>query len=296
LKSLQFDGERAMKYLKTFCDIGPRISGTEGIKKQQEIMIKHFEKEGAKVTKQEFESRQNSRKEKTPFTNLIASWHPEKTDRVLLCCHYDTRPIADQELNKLNWNKPFVSANDGTAGVAMLMELAHHMKDLKFHYGVDFAFFDGEEFIFTNEGPFKDSYFIGSGHFADQYAKNLKTQGFQYKAAILFDLCCHKDAVLQVEMHSYDAAKTIVDQVWGVAQKLKANSFRYERGTDVLDDHLKLIAVKIPAIDIIDSRILSPTGGGYTDWHKLSDTPDKVSPEQMKEVMTVVTTWLQMVK
>src|SRR5258708_312550 len=35
---IKFDGERAMKYLKQICDIGPRISNTEGMRKQQAII------------------------------------------------------------------------------------------------------------------------------------------------------------------------------------------------------------------------------------------------------------------
>ncbi len=42
VKPAKFDGDRAMKYLKQLCDIGPRISGSEGMKKQQELIEKHF--------------------------------------------------------------------------------------------------------------------------------------------------------------------------------------------------------------------------------------------------------------
>src|SRR5262245_28484592 len=39
VKEVPFDSERAMKYLKQLWDLGPRISGTDGIKKIQEVMI-----------------------------------------------------------------------------------------------------------------------------------------------------------------------------------------------------------------------------------------------------------------
>jgi glutaminyl-peptide cyclotransferase len=288
VKEVPFDSERAMKYLKTLCDIGARISGTDGIKKQQEIMIKHFEDLGGKVTKQTFEAKQKSRKDKIPFTNIIVSWYPEKTRRVILCCHYDTRPIADQENDKRNWNKPFVSANDGTAGVAMLMELAHHMKVMSPNLGIDFVFFDGEEYVFETNPITGDDYFIGSEYFAKDYTANRSKLKFTYEAALLFDLCCHENAVLRVESHSYQFAGPIVNQVWEVAKHIEAKSFRYERGDDVRDDHLALNAAKIPAVDIIEF--------GYQHWHKLTDTPDKISPKQMAEVMKVVTTWVQLIK
>ena len=142
-KPVAFDNDRALKYLKQLCDIGPRISASAGMKKQQELIEKHFKDLGASVARQEFKVRQLSRKTDTEMVNFIISWNPEKARRVLICSHYDTRPIADQEANRGNWNKPFVSANDSTSGVAFMMELGNHMKDLKSEFGVDFVLFDG---------------------------------------------------------------------------------------------------------------------------------------------------------
>ncbi len=286
---VKFDSEQAAKYLKQLCDIGPRVSGTEGMKKQQKLIEDHFKKLGATVTRQEFKARQRSRKNETEFVNIIVSWNPQNERRVLLCAHYDTRPIADQEANRANWTKPFVSANDGTAGVAMMMEMGNHMKDVKSEFGVDFVFFDGEEYVFeTDRMGGGDRYFIGSEHFADAYAKSKGKRKYRYDAGVLFDLCHGKGASLKVEMHSYDAARSLVDQIWGVAKAIGAKSFRYERGYEVLDDHIALNRAGIPTVDVIDFD--------YAHWHKLSDTPDKVDPVQMAEVAKVITTWLQKIK
>ncbi len=37
LKEVPFDGKRALQYIRDLCDIGPRISGSDGMKKQQEF-------------------------------------------------------------------------------------------------------------------------------------------------------------------------------------------------------------------------------------------------------------------
>jgi hypothetical protein len=288
-KPVKFDGDRALKYLKQLCDIGPRISGSDGMKKQQELVEKHFKDLGATVTRQEFKVRQRSRKADTEMVNLVVSWHPAKERRILICSHYDTRPIADQEPNRGNWNKPFVSANDGTSGVAFLMELGNHMKDLKTEFGIDFVLFDGEEYVFeTNAMGGGDKYFFGSEHFADDYMKTKDKRKHRYEAGLLLDLFAGKDAQLKVELYSFEAAKTLVDQVWGVAKATGAKSFKYERGYEVLDDHIALIKAGIPTIDIIDFD--------YPHWHKLTDTPDKVSGTQMTEVSNVITVWLQKIK
>lgn len=295
VKAIPFDSKRAIGYVQQLCDIGPRVSGSPGMAKQQKLLTDHFEKHGGTVARQEFEARQRSRKEPITMTNLIVTWQPQRKRRIVLCAHYDTRPAADQEPNRANWTKPFVSANDGTSGVALLMELAHHMKDLPSSVGIDFVIFDGEEYIFDPGEPYVregDRYFLGSEHFADQYARNRAKVEYTYIAGILFDLFAHKDARLAVEGYSYQFAPGLVNQLWKTAESVGAKSFRFERGfrraTEVLDDHIALNRVGIPTVDIIDFD--------YEHWHRLSDTPDKLSGEQMAEVAKVVTTWLQGVK
>ena len=284
------DGDRAHKYLKQLCDIGPRVSGSEGMAKQQDLLTRHFKAHGATVTRQEFKARQRSKKDEVPMTNLIATWFPEHKERIIFCCHYDTRPAAHEE-KSTEWNKPFISANDGTSGVAIMMELAHHMKDFPSKVGVDFVFFDGEEYILDPGVPYireGDKYFLGSEHFASTYAKEKIKLPYRYRGAILLDLCAHPNARLAVEGYSWQFAPRLVTEVWQTAEKLGAKSFKMERGferaADVLDDHIALNQAGIPAVDIIDFD--------YAHWHRLTDTPEKCSPAQMVEVGNVMFGWL----
>src|SRR2546421_687136 len=133
---VMIDGKRAMGYLKEICDLGPRLSATPAMTKQQELIKAHFTKLGADVQTQTFTAKQVSQTKTVDMANLIISWQPKAKKRVLICSHYDTRPIADQEKNKNNWHKPFVSANDGGSGVALMMELGHHVKKLKLDVGL----------------------------------------------------------------------------------------------------------------------------------------------------------------
>src|SRR5688572_21298872 len=57
-----FDGERAMKYLEAVCKIGPRVSGTDGMRDQQKLIEKHFTDLGARVSYQKFTGRQRGKK------------------------------------------------------------------------------------------------------------------------------------------------------------------------------------------------------------------------------------------
>lgn len=277
-KEINFDAKRSLDYLKALCDIGPRISGTEGMKKQQELLQKHFEKHGATVTLQEFKGKQPSRTEPVAMANMIVSWNPEAKKRVLLCGHYDTRPIADQEKPK-DWHKTFVSANDGTSTVAMFMELAHHMKEMPLKVGVDFILFDAEEFIYE---PNRDRFFLGSEHFATEYRKHPPKH--KYHAGILLDLFAHKGAKFPAEQNSLFFAGALVEEVWGEARNLGVRSFVFEQGPEVQDDHIALNRAGIPTIDIIDFS--------YRHWHRLTDLPEECSAESMGDVGKVLISWM----
>jgi len=282
-KAVAFDGKRAMSYLEAICDIGPRMSGTAGMKRQQELIQKHFEDLGAKVAMQEFSARQNSQRRSVPMANMIVSFHPERQRRVILCSHYDTRPIADQEPDPRKWRETFVSANDGGSGVALLMELGHHVKDLKTNVGVDFVFFDGEEYIFDRD---RDKYFFGSEHFAQTWKKSKPR--VDYAAAILLDMVGGKNARFPAEGYSFARATKLVREIWGLAGELGCQAFKDQVGQRVQDDHLALLNAGIPAIDIIDFE--------YAHWHRLSDVPANCSPQSMEQVARVLGVWLQRTK
>ena len=278
-----FDAKRAMGYLEALCKIGPRISGTDGMKKQQELLEKHFKEHGGQIDWQRFTATQRSVRKAVDMSNLIVSWYPDRERRVILCSHYDTRPLADQEHDTRNWRKPFLSANDGGSGVALLMEMAHHMKEMKINVGVDFVFFDGEEYVFEQD----DEYFFGSKHFGREYRKS-RGKRF-YGGAVLLDMVGGKKARFPVEPHSWEMAPGLVNAIWGIAEELKCSAFdRNAFGSAVLDDHVALNQNGIPAIDIIDFK--------YPHWHRLTDTPENCSGESLEEVAKVLSVWVQRVK
>jgi hypothetical protein len=277
-----FDPKRAMGYLEAVCKIGPRISGTAGMKRQQELLEKHFRALGGRVEYQNFVARQRSVREATDMANLVVAWHPDRPRRVLICSHYDTRPLADQEPDTRRWRQPFVSANDGGSGVALLMELAHSMKDLPVKVGVDFVFFDGEEYVFDRE---TDEYFFGSRHFGKEYRK--QRGKVVYNGAVLLDMVGGKGARFPVEVNSWNRAPGLVREVWGIAAELKYPAFRSDTFSrvPVEDDHVPLNQAGIPAVDIIDFD--------YAHWHRLSDLPENCTGESLDQVAQVLAVWLQ---
>lgn len=292
LANIPFHGERAYGHLKEICAIGPRISGTEGMRRQQAYLKDHFEKLGGIVAFQEFDARQPLNGSKVRLANLIVEWHPEKRDRILLCAHYDTRPYPD--LDEIDPKGIFLGANDGASGTALLCELARSMPGLKSRYGVDFVLFDGEELVYDGD---RDPYFLGSEHFAREYAA--MPPAHRYKYGVLLDMVGDANLQIKQEVNSLRTHETqqLVKQIWSVAKSLKVTEFVDQRGHELRDDHLALNNIaRIPSIDIIDFDYPHPGFGATNYWHTTRDVPENCSALSLAKVGWVVQTWLERVR
>lgn len=284
----RFDGRRAYAYLKQICALGARISGTEAMAQQQQLLEKHFTELGGQLEWQRFElERHPLTGQPVQLANLIVRWHPEATERLLLCTHYDTRPHADREANpRLRKLGLFLGANDGGSGTALLMELGHHVKNLPSRYGLDFVFFDAEEFVFSQ----RDDYFLGSTHFAEQYVEHRLTH--RYVGGVLLDMVGDAKLSIYQETHSamWPQSRQLVQEIWGTAARLGVKEFIPRVGYQVDDDHLPLNRIaQIPVCDVIDFH--------YPDrlnryWHTTADTVARCSAESLGKVGWVIQEWL----
>jgi hypothetical protein len=278
LKDIPFDGAQAFEYLNEICALGSRTSASRGMHAQQQLLSDYFKKLGGKVRLQNFRIRDPRNGRPVAMANLIVEWHPDRRERILLCTHYDTRPFPDQDPR--NPRGTFLGANDGASGVAVLMELARHVAKLPGKVGVDYVFFDGEEYVFAEGDP----YFIGSEYFATSHAAQ---PAAHYRAAVLLDMVGDADLQIYPDRHtmSWDDSRPLVESIWGTARRLGVSEFVIERRFDVLDDHLKLHNIAgIPSCDIIDFR--------FPAWHTERDTPESCSPLSLAKVGWVLQEWL----
>lgn len=288
-RDIPFDGKQAYTYLKALCELGPRPTGSEGMRRQQALLREHFTQLGGRLLTQEFEVRHPETGQAVPVVNLVVEWHPERQQRILLCAHYDTRPFPDRDPQRRRG--VFVGANDGASGVALLMELGRHLRELQSPYGVDFVLFDAEEFVF-DDGRDKDYYFVGSTYFARAYAGG--GQAHQYRWGVLLDMVA--DAQLQIyqESNSLHYARPVVNQIWNTARRLGVSEFIPRKRHDLRDDHIPLNEIaRIPTCDLIDFDYPRPGLAGVSYWHTQGDTPDKCSAESLAKVGWVVLEWLR---
>ena len=302
LANIPFDGSSAYDYLKQICQLGSRKSGSEGMKAQQRLLADHFTKLGARVHFQEFQATHPLDGSTVPMANLVVEWHPDRKERVLLCTHYDTLPYPMHDpVNR--WGK-FVGANDGGSGVALLMELGNEMRDVKPQVGVDFVFFDGEEFIFSEDfgrgpprlAPGQDpdrnllgQYFLGAEKFAQSYADH--PPEYRYRWGVLLDMIGDSDLQIYEEKNSifWKDTRPLVDQIWAIAGQLGVREFIAKPKYEIRDDHLPLHNLAgIPTCDVIDFD--------YPPWHTQRDTVEHCSALSLAKVGWVMRQWLAKVK
>jgi len=289
LAEIPFDGQRAYEFLQKVCALGPRYSGSPGMSQQQQMLLEHFQALGAQVQLQSFDVRHPVHGRPVQLANLIVTWHPQRHQRILLCAHYDTRPYPDRDSDPGKQNEPFIGANDGASGVAVLAEMARYMPTLGGQVGVDFVLFDGEELVYDDR---RDEYFLGSGFFSRSYVAD--PPGHRYRCAVLMDMVGDAELHLFQERNStrWPDVRPFVDEIWAVAKDLGVREFIPRVRHEVRDDHLKLHDVAgIPALDIIDFDYPRP-GLRTSYWHTTEDTPDKCSADSLAKVGWVVLEWL----
>jgi hypothetical protein len=278
--------DRAFKYLLDVCKLGSRMSGSPGMEKQQRLLAEHFGKFKAKVSLQAFDAPHPLTGNPVRLHNLIVTWDPDATERVLLCCHYDTRPLPDRDPNpQLRTSGEFIGANDGGSGVAVLMELANHMRSITPRYGVDFVFFDAEELIYSpNFGVDQGTYFLGSIHFAREYVKT--PPAHRYLAGVLVDMVGDRQLQIYMEANSLKYAPGVTKGVFDTAAELKITEFVGRVRHEIRDDHLPLNEIaKIPTTNLIDFD--------FPHWHTSRDVPAACSGQSLAKVARVLLAWLE---
>lgn len=284
------DADRAFSYLTAMCDLGPRPSGSAAMVEQQKLLARHFKPLADEVLPQAFMVRNPLGGPKVRITNLIIRWNPDATQRLLVCAHYDTRPLPDQDPNpRARRSGRFIGANDGASGVAVLMELAHHADKFQGPLGVDFVLFDAEELVYTRRDP----YFLGSTGFARAYKAD-KHPGGEYRFGVLLDMVGDADLQIFQEQNSvrWKDTRPLVNRLWSIADRLGVEAFVPRTKHAVNDDHIPLHKIAgIPVCDVIDFDYRD--SGGRNLWHTEGDVPRNCSGESLAKVGWVVLEWLR---
>jgi Zn-dependent M28 family amino/carboxypeptidase len=170
----------------------------------------------------------------------------------------------------------FVGANDAGSSTGLLLELARVLASRKEKLDYWFVFLDGEE-AFVDWSTFDSTY--GSRHLAQKW----KGEGMvpKIRALILLDMIGDKNLDVLYETNS---TKHLMDLFHSTARSLGLGSILSQTKSRIGDDHIPFLDVGIPCVDLIDYNY----GPDNSYWHTAADTTDKLSPQSMETVGTVV--------
>jgi len=262
----KIDANRAYDDVKKMVEFGPRPSGSEALKKEQEFIDSELKSYGLKVSEDRFDG--DTPHGKIPMVNIIGEVAGSKPEIVMITGHYDTKPIPG-----------FVGANDGGSSAASVLEMARVLAGSNPEYTLWFVFFDGEEAVVDWDANNGMDNTYGSRHLAAK----LKSDGTldKVRAMILVDMIGDKKLGIKKDGNS---TPWLVDLIWNAAVKTGNGKYFLGNENDMADDHLPFVHAGVPAVDIIDFDY----GPGNSYWHTKQDTLDKISGESIKAVSDVV--------
>lgn len=278
-----FNADSAYIYLQEQCNFGPRTMNSTAHDKCEKWIIQKFEQYGCKVTTQKATL---NGYDGTPLrsTNIMASYNPEATTRIMFCAHWDCRPWADNDPDSTNWHKPIIAANDAASGVGVMIELARILKGSGLELGVDFVCFDAEDYgtpqWFEGEDP-GDTWALGAQYFA-----NNLPEGYAPRYGILLDMVGGVGAKFYREGMSMQYAPAIVKKVWNAARQVGYGSyFPKADGGMITDDHIPVNqTANIPCIDVIPYYPDCAQSSFGPTWHTIADNMDNIDKNTLKAV------------
>jgi glutaminyl-peptide cyclotransferase len=252
-----FDKDSAYQFVQKQVDFGPRIPETAEHKACSEWIKTTLETYGWQVQFQDaiIEGFENK---PMKIRNIIATYNPEASERVLLCAHWDTRRIADQDTERKD--EPILGADDGGSGVGVLMELARTVSHNPLNAGIEIVFFDAEDQgESSSPRPSEQTWCLG----AQYWSRNQHAMKVQPRFGILLDMVGRAGAEFPREGVSMNRAGQIVNIVWGQALKLGLNElFVNEKDDQLIDDHVYVNDIGgIKTIDIINRPLLRNSDG-----------------------------------
>jgi glutaminyl-peptide cyclotransferase len=278
-----FNADSAYTYIEQQLNIGPRNPGSEGHREALTYIYDKLESFAGpnRSFLQNFEV-SGYDGETLSLSNIIASFNPQSSDRIMLCAHWDTRPRAEHDPG--NPDAPILGADDGGSGVGVLLELARIFKENPPPVGVDIVLFDGEDY--GEEGDL-DNYFLGSKYWSD----NQPVENYRPRFGILLDMVGGREARFYKERYSVNFAPSLVDEVWNIAHELGYDTlFLDERGSAINDDHVIVNRrLGLRTINIINHRPESEGPHNFPEyWHTQEDDIDIIDKTTLRAVGEVL--------
>lgn len=272
----RFDGEHAYQILSELSLAGHRYYEAPHRSIQKSGLVDQLEAHRLNVTIQDFEAQLPHSEKKYALHNIIAQDPRPLPNRIILATHWDTRAWAEKAHKKRDRKNPIQGANDGTSGLATILELLSTLEQRPLqHLAVDIIFFDGEELGKPGLGGYCKGSEYFAAHMTDFYP--VAPTGI-----VVLDMVADHSLQLEQEYYSISSSPVLWSQI---SEHLNAQDIPLnDRSIAIKDDQYAFIQQKIPSILLIDMD--------YPYWHTPEDTIDKCSPESLQKIGTALLNWL----
>ena len=286
IEELEFDGQLANASVTTQVEFGPRVPGSNA---SMELRDWFMETRPAFDWTEDPHSREGYN-----LTNLEGRLIPENAEEngtvVVLAAHYDSRDRAERDPNPNMTDVPIPGANDGGSGVAVLWELARLVPSMGLEHEVWILLTDAED-----QGP------VPSMLGAKAWAENISSEDIdRIDAFLLVDMIGDADLKIYRTYPPYlyhqggnrlwnaveqlSGPLGLMDNITDCSGKPGLDIVNFTQTDGVIDDHVPMLEVGIPAIDFIDIRYGENATKWEGYWHTHEDTPDKVSDESLAHI------------
>lgn len=270
-----FSSERMMQAVEYLAseELAGRAPGTEGIDKAANYIAEQFKTAGLLPgaddesyfqTWEEVVDGEGNKAAVKNIIGIIPGTNPDmKDESVIVSAHYDHIGLGWPGANKQNIGKIHFGADDNASGVAVMLELAHLLgKTLKPQRTIIFVAFTSEE-----------SGLLGSKY----YVKNMKRFPAKKVIGVL-----NFDTVGRLGKNKLFVLNSSSAQEWrfifmGTSY---VTGIEAEMVTQDLDasDQRSFIEIGVPGVQFFTSP--------HEDYHKPTDTPDKIDADGLVKVAT----------
>lgn len=290
-----FSGDSAYAFVQRQMNMGARVPDSRAHTECVFYLMQQMEQYGNAMELQ-LGKKTNYAGQEQQIYNIIGRFGPlDKSDRILLCAHYDCRPWSDEEDLYEQRILPVPGANDGASGVGVLLEIARQLSLMQADSAavvppVDIVFFDCEDMgtpSFYTGVQRENTWCLGSQLWAERAAEN--GTNTKYRFGILLDMVGDPEAVFPMEYYSQQYAGNYLEKIWRAASALGYDRYFIRQSSyPVIDDHVSVNTLAgIPCVDIVH---YDPRGnaGFPVWWHTQQDDMHHVSATTLQAVGEVV--------
>ena len=275
---LNFNESNAYSHIESQLEFGFRVPGTSAhdlcadwIRQQMNPLSNSLETQDFVIQKEGQPS--------YDCQNILAKINEDSERIVIFGAHWDTRNVAEKDY--YNITQPIPGANDGASGVAVLIELARVLSQIKdsLDSQIWFLFIDAEDQGFTNGiyGLEGWDYVEGAPIFVDNIERYYDKKNENIECFILLDMVGGTNLTFIKEVRSDDA---LSEAIFQEGRNLGYNdSFPINpKLMGINDDHVPFYNYGIPVVDLIIDFLY----GDWTYHHTHADDLSNIDPLSLK--------------